>query len=325
MGIDGSVTPQATRLISLAGASWSYDVAAARLHEFCGLTVSDNTIRSVCYKTAGLIGTWRNQSDQAVQDWTDGEGDWEFQTDGAFINTVDGWREMKLGIFARRHRASTAFDRECPDPRSHPRLPAPHLRWAFAEIAECDVFSKRWRPLAGRLGLSDFTQLTVIADGAEWIWNAAEVQFGGSRGILDIYHALQRINEAARAIYGDGTEASREAMALAKERVYATGIAGVWEWIGLVLTEENTDARQLITAGLVTYFVKHLTHMNYAARREQGQNIGSGMVEGGCKQLIGRRLKQTGAKWQPQNANRMVELSCMVQTLQWEAYFSMAA
>ncbi len=47
LGINGHYSTQAQRLICLAAASWSYDISSARLEDFCGLSVSDTTIRVV--------------------------------------------------------------------------------------------------------------------------------------------------------------------------------------------------------------------------------------------------------------------------------------
>ena len=47
LGVDGRYSWQAQRLICLAGASWSYDMSSERLGEFCGLKVSDTTVREM--------------------------------------------------------------------------------------------------------------------------------------------------------------------------------------------------------------------------------------------------------------------------------------
>jgi len=47
LGVNGGMSPQAQRLLCLAGASWSFDCSAKYLKEYCGLVVSDNTIREI--------------------------------------------------------------------------------------------------------------------------------------------------------------------------------------------------------------------------------------------------------------------------------------
>ena len=45
LGLEDSVSPEALRLIVLAGGSWSFDAARDNLRRFCGVTVSDELIR----------------------------------------------------------------------------------------------------------------------------------------------------------------------------------------------------------------------------------------------------------------------------------------
>ena len=54
IGIEGRYSPQAQRLICLAAGSWSYDVSSDRLEEFCGLKISDTTIREAAQRHSGM-------------------------------------------------------------------------------------------------------------------------------------------------------------------------------------------------------------------------------------------------------------------------------
>jgi hypothetical protein len=66
-------------------------------------------------------------------------------------------------------------------------------------------------------------------------------------------------------------------------------------------------------------------HTDYAGRLASGQSIGSGLVEGACKQVIGRRLKQTGAQWKVHRVERMAALCAVQASDQWDAYWTQAA
>ena len=60
----------------------------------------------------------------------------------------------------------------------------------------------------------------------------------------------------------------------------------------------------------------------YRDRLRRGLPIGSGMVEGACKTVVGRRLKCNGARWLAGNADRMTALCCLLYSGQWETYWS---
>lgn len=72
---------------------------------------------------------------------------------------------------------------------------------------------------------------------------------------------------------------------------------------------------------LRNYLGNHVSHMNYAERLQAGRSIGSGQVEGACKNLVGRRLKQTAAKWRVRRLNRMAGLCSIMYNQQWNEYW----
>ena len=69
-------------------------------------------------------------------------------------------------------------------------------------------------------------------------------------------------------------------------------------------------------------FAAHTERLNYAHRLQTGRSIGSGMVEGAAKNLIGRRTKQTGARWLVGNADAMAELCSPSYSDQWDPYWA---
>ena len=73
---------------------------------------------------------------------------------------------------------------------------------------------------------------------------------------------------------------------------------------------------------LSEYLRPHVARLNYAERLAAGRPIGSGSVEGACKNYLGRRLKQTGARWLIPNANRMAALGSLVYADQWTDYWA---
>jgi hypothetical protein len=70
------------------------------------------------------------------------------------------------------------------------------------------------------------------------------------------------------------------------------------------------------------YLAGHRGRMKYAARLRQGRSIGSGMIEGTIKQMLGRRLKQTGARWKTEHVAPFVELVALDSSPEWEAYWT---
>jgi hypothetical protein len=320
LGIDGFLTRQATRLACRAGAGHSFAEAEELLADLCGWQISDERLRQACHEEAQRIAQWQEKNPAATAAFAKAKGVVEFQTDGVKVNTDTGWRDMKIGIFAKRPLGESATAQEW-DKRT---LPKPSVRNAFASIESIDTFAPQWRQWMQRLGIQTFASITVLGDGAEWIWDHAKVQFPGASGILDIYHASTYISDAAKALFGEGTAEAETWLEQGRQSLLADGWYGICAHVGATLASENTPERQEAVAGMTSYLAKHTEHLNYCLRLHQGKSIGSGMVEGAAKNMIGKRLKQTGARWKVENANKMAELCCLNYSSQWVDYWTAA-
>ena len=317
LGVEGLLTTEARRLVCLAGVQQSFSNAVFLLEQFCGWHVSDEKIRQACHAEADGVTQWRQQAPPEFAAVEAPGLAMEFQTDATKVNTDTGWRDLKIGVFCQRP-TGPACSLEDWKQRS---LPAPMARVAFGAIEEIERFQLRWNVWSDRLGLKTFDQLNVIADGAEWIWNAASDQFPGHRGVLDIFHASEHLAATADALFGEGTDASRTWFETTRLALLGDGWHGVQEQIGRTLCDPISDVGRTAIESLTRYLASHSTRLNYRVRLARGETIGSGLIEGACKQMIGRRMKQTGARWTVPNANRMAELASLTYSNQWTAYW----
>lgn len=60
--------------------------------------------------------------------------------------------------------------------------------------------------------------------------------------------------------------------------------------------------------------------MRYKSFRDQGLFVGSGVIEAGCKTIIGHRLKQSGMRWTVRGANA-ISLRCCQLSGRWEQFW----
>ena len=226
---------------------------------------------------------------------------------------------MKIGLFLKRERGAAA----APDEWNTRSLPAPHARLAFAVIEKCDRFCSRWGRWMKRLGIDDPSEASVLADGARWIWDRVETVFPNSAGVLDIYHGSEHVAATAKTLYGEGsplagewTESGRKALLHGGWSHLNRQIAAAEAELGLTMTAERSLKE------LVGYFANQSSHLNYKGRLAEGRSIGSGAVEGAAKNLIGRCLKQTGARWRVRRVNRMATLCSAFDSDHWDAYWN---
>lgn len=318
LGVTGSTTAGAERLLCLAGASWSFDAAACHLKEFCGLSVSDNTVRKVCGRRAAMIEQWQQNDPAAHRPFRQAAGEVEFTTDGTCVNTTEGWKEMRVGVFAKRPAGAPATPAEW----AERQLPAPTARVAFAAIESADAFASRWPVVASRLGIGSRAAIDVTADGARWIWDRVDTYWPQAHGTLDIYHALEHVSDTAKALYGEGTQPTERWNDQARETLLAEGHAGIERMIQQARPTAVRAPQQKALDALSGYVTHQRNHLNYAQRLAAGRPIGSGLVEGACKHLVGRRLKQTGARWLIPNANRMATLASLLYSKNWIHYWN---
>lgn len=322
IGIEAGQTRQARRLICSAGASWSYAAASAQLQEFCGLNVCPGTVRNVCHAEAAHVETWQARSPQAAEKFARSPGEIEFFTAGTCVNTMQGWKEMRVGVFSKRQRGEAAT----PQAWDQRKLPAVEARVAFAAVESADTFAARWPIVASRNGMRSRDRIDVIADGARWIWDRVSTYWPQAEGALDIYHALEHVAATAKALHGEGTAETKHWNDEARAALLADGYAGIQRLIERTQTVAVRAAQREGLAALDSYLRPHQAkRLNYAQRLAEGRVIGSGQVEGACKHWIGRRLKQTGARWHIPRVNRMATLCALKYTHHWETYWDTAA
>ncbi|NIA13406.1 MAG: hypothetical protein GWP08_04945 [Nitrospiraceae bacterium] len=65
--------------------------------------------------------------------------------------------------------------------------------------------------------------------------------------------------------------------------------------------------------------------VRYADYFGQGLFVGSGVIEAGCKTVIGQRLKQSGMEWTVRGANAITAMRCVVKSNRVEDYWEQRA
>jgi hypothetical protein len=299
----------------LLGVQQSFHKAEVALLEVAGWKLDDNTLRQLCHSVAQQAASSREQRATA-EAFAQAEGDRELQIDAGKVNTFEGWRDVKVAVFDRRERSASTTALEW-DERD---LPAPTVRSVVAAVEEAKAFGERCAKEAERLELTDVGPLSVLGDGAEWIWNVSARHFPGAFELLDIWHGAEEIGAGAKAVYGQGSETAKEQAKAAardgKQRLLQDGYCGVTEWVG-ELAGKVCGGDGAALGGVLNYFCGHRDRLNYALRLRRGQSIGSGLVEGSIKQLLNRRIKQTGARWKVEHVGPFVELGALAAGPEW--------
>ena len=159
-------------------------------------------------------------------------------------------------------------------------------------IERADEFGKRIYGEAMRRGLQRAGKICVIGDGASWIWNIADEQFYGAIQIIDLYHAREHYWNVARVFWGDDKEKMNQWAKKRHDELDSGKVEEVIKAIRELLP--STDYEKDICEREINYFEKNKERMRYAEFRRQGLFVGSGVLEAGCRTVVGQRLKQSG-------------------------------
>lgn len=173
---------------------------------------------------------------------------------------------------------------------------------------------------AVKRGWSRAQQKVVIGDGAEWIWNLANEQFPGAIQIVDLYHARQHLWDLARRLHPQD-EAKRKAwIRKHQERLLDKGkIEKLVQSLRAIECADGELAEKIRTQA--DYFERNAKRMRYPKFRAQHLFVGSGVIEAGCKTVIGSRLKRSGMFWTVANANAILALRCCHLNGRFEEYW----
>lgn len=177
------------------------------------------------------------------------------------------------------------------------------------------AFTQRLRREAERRGFPEAPRRVILGDGAKWIWAAATEMFPGAIQIVDFFHVSEKMWEVARALFPSDRD-SVEAWAEARcEELKAGALDGV-----LATLRAHADHCQP-AAKAVQYIATNRERMRYAEFRAQGLQIGSGVVEAGCKTVVGR-LKQSGMYWTKDGAEGVLTLRACILGGRYEDFWA---
>ena len=221
------------------------------------------------------------------------ERDLVIEIDGAKAHLEDGWREIKVGA---------CFSWDCDDPERDPEAVSYSADWESAEQFRDTL----WQEALAR-GVTTARSVAVIGDGAPWIWEMAGHLFPYAIQILDWYHLTQHLWTAAKVVHGEGTPATTALVHRWKAEMREGRSEGVEE-----------DLRELVGAGkddgentlrrCADYLQTHQSRLRYHLFRADGWPIGSGVVEGACKHVVGLRFKRQSTRWTKAGARAVLHL-----------------
>jgi hypothetical protein len=218
-------------------------------------------------------------------------------------------REAKLGcVFTQTKWDEEGYAIRDPDSTTY-----------VGAIETAEEFGKRLYVEAWKRGWSRAANKVVLGDGAEWIWNIAHQHFPGATQIVDLYHARQHLWELVRKLHPNDEAKQKRWIMVQQHRLDKGQIEK------LVLALRSIDTANPEVADKIRteadYFERNAERMRYPNFRGQHLFVGSGVIEAGCKTVIGSRLKRSGMFWTVRGANAILALRCCHFNRRFEDYW----
>ena len=214
-------------------------------------------------------------------------------------------REVKLAVF---------FTQDKLDAKGYPVRDRASSSY-IATFEPAAAFGDLVKAEGIRRGAGHVRQMTIIGDGAAWIWGIATRVFPEATQVVDLYHAREHLHSLTRSlefILGDRKDEWLTARLADLDFGDIDGIAAAVQQYPLEGVKEDEVDKEL------GYFLNNAPRMRYRWFRQCGLFVGSGVVEAGCKSVIGQRLKQSGMHWTVPGADAIIALRCAEASSQWE-------
>lgn len=312
-------SPAVRRMMALVGSESSFEQGRQQLEELAGLEITAKAVE----RQAEAIGQdiARQQQvhiDSALQlELPEIRADqipfMYIEMDGTGIPVVKAETEGRQGktegqpAHTREVKLGCVFTQTGTDKEGRPVRDEDSTTYTGA-IETADRFGRRIYREALDRGWDRAKTKVVLGDGALWIWNIADEHFPGAIQIVDLYHARQHLWELAAKLF-PSDEKRRKAWASRLEKKLDAG-----QVESLVKTLRTLSTPSTVLAELIEneadFFERNAERMRYARFRAQKRFVGSGVIEAGCKTVIGRRLKMSGMFWTLRGANSIIALRC---------------
>lgn len=186
-------------------------------------------------------------------------------------------------------------------------------------IETADEFSCRLEAEAVRRGIKHAQRVCMIGDGAAWIWRIASERFPRAIQIIDLYHAREHYWKVAHEAFSHHPKRKQEWTDLRKEELEKGRPDQVAKAIRKLIPKGKEKKHPYATEA--NYFESNASRMKYDQFRAQGLFVGSGVLEAGCRAVIGQRLKQSGMHWTVKGANAIIALRACFASNRWEDFW----
>jgi len=302
------LSPALAKACCLLAVDDSFEQVSKKIGCLFGQEISDTTIEWLAHQVGSVSVRQQEQEHQRF------EAQREIPTpqaqprrlyvsvDGTTVHEREGWHEAKMGCI---YWEDEQFKRR---------------RCYVGRFCNSETFGWFVWLAACRCGLRQAPEVVYLGDGAAWIRSEHDRHFRRAVFIIDWYHASEHLWDCAKVLFGEGTRLT--------DQWVAERLSLLWQGQTRVLLENLKEQRRSrrgrkreALENLIRYISTNEQQMRYDVFRARGYDIGSGAVEGSCKHVVGKRLKQSGMIWTRPGSSAVLALRITWLNEQWQTFW----
>lgn len=315
LGLVGGLTPALARLVCLEGADEaSYQKAEEHLKETGGIELSARQIHRTVQEVGATAQQWQSRealnplpgTQPAPVLYISGDATGvpmrKEELKGRAGKQPDGTaktRSAYLGCVYTQHKT---------DEKGHPVRDYESTTYV-STLGPVEDFGPLLRQEAIRRGLGQAQKTVVLIDGANGLENMGHLNFKDAIQIVDFWHGTDHAGTVVEAVLGSKEHPEYKARRSRwVRRLLGNGVKNL-----IAETRQECAGKPQAKAveKALGYFDHNVARMQYRTFRRQGLFIGSGVIEAGCKSVIGARCKQSGMFWGRPGAENILALRCI--------------
>lgn len=296
-------TPLPTFLLALFGGTEPYESSATKISECLGFPISGTAVHSNTENIGEIIyhdpiknipSSHQNEESELMIVEIDG-------TMSPQIKEVEGIKGQDVKKQPTEYKECNVITIE-----KHYNK-GDKMRWYGAHYGKRDTFCEYVRKTGLKIGQLKAAEIVFIADGAKHNWEIQINNFPDAIPILDFYHACEHLADFCSFLPQNKSEKQYKKW---KKMIYEGEIVQVMEEMKLELyinISNNDEALKHLN-----YFNNNKNRMDYLLYKKKGYPIGSGMVEGACKFVVGKRFKNSGMRWKKADNESVLDVRLAV-------------
>jgi len=300
------------------GADQPFEKVAEKLKEHYGITLAQSAARNITERHAEIMhGLEELELKKGISN--SGKSLVIAETDGSLVPIVETTMQKNENenIDLRKHK--TLGYREAKLCLAHAKGSiTPVFAATMGDVREA---GKRLLHCVKQVGMNKKTKIHGVGDGAPWIAEQFEEQFGlQGKYLVDFYHFCEYLSAAANAIFIDKKE-RQEWLDTQKINMKQGFAQQVLRELVRHLEPQDTAEENAPIRKCHRYINNRPGQFDYKQAIEDDLPIGSGEIESGHRYIIQKRLKLPGAWWEIGNADNMLSLRTLRANKKWQNYW----